>query len=144
LVAFISPGDDPLGWRPWQKACEKAGALFCAPYGAGNNCPAGQRTRLVLDVLDDVRRHYRIDPDQTYLSGFSGGRRMACTIGFARPESSGGVVAVCGPTPLPRLDALRPRVRARLSVAFVTGESDFNRRESEVLMSPLFTELGIR
>jgi predicted esterase len=144
LVAFVSPGDDPLGWRPWQKACEKAGALFCAPYGAGNNCPAGQRTRLVLDMLDDVRRHYRIDPDQTYLSGFSGGGRMACTIGFALPEYFGGVVAIGGTNPLPHLDALRHRVRDRLSVAFVTGESDFNRRECEVLMAPLFTQLGIR
>jgi hypothetical protein len=144
LVAFISPGDAPLAWRSWQKACEKAGALFCAPYGAGNNCPPGQRTRLVLDMLDDVRHHYRIDPDQTYLSGFSGGGRMACTIAFALPEYFGGVVAICGTNPLPRLDALRHRAHDRLSVAFVTGESDFNRKECEVLMAPMFSELGIR
>jgi hypothetical protein len=144
LVAFISPGDDPLGWRPWQKACEKAGALFCAPYGAGNNCPAGQRVRIVLDMLDDVRRHYRIDPDQTYLSGFSGGGRMACTIAFALPEYFGGVAPLCGTNPLSRLDDLRHRVYDRLSVAFVTGENDFNRKESEALMAPLLAELGIR
>ncbi len=144
LVVFISPGDDPLGWRYWQKTCEKAGALFCAPFAAGNSCPAGQRTRIVLDMLDDVRRHYRIDPDQTYLTGFSGGGRMACTIAFALPEYFGGVAPVCGTNPLPRLDALRHRVHDRLSVAFVTGENDFNRKENEVYMAPLFAELGIR
>src|SRR5690348_11450016 len=53
LVVFVSPGDEPLGWPFWQTTCEKAGALFCAAYGAGNNCPAGPRTRLVLDMLDD-------------------------------------------------------------------------------------------
>src|SRR5439155_8114284 len=74
----------------------------------------------------------------------SGGGRMACTIAFALPEYFGGVVAIGGTNPLPRLDALRHRVHDRLSVAFVTGESDFNRRECEVLISPLFTELGIR
>jgi hypothetical protein len=99
---------------------------------------------MVLDMLDDVRRHYRIDPDQTYLSGFSGGGRMACIIAFALPEYFGGVVPICGTNPLPRLDALRHRVHDRLSVAFVTGENDFNRKESEVLMAPLFAELGIR
>jgi len=144
LVVFISPGDEPLGWRSWQKTCEKAGALFCAPYGGGNNCPVGQRTRLVLDMLDDVRRHYQIDPDQTYLTGFSGGGRMACTIAFALPEYFGGVAPVCGTNPLPRLDALRHRLHDRLSVAFVTGESDFNRKENEVYMAPLFADLGIR
>src|SRR5262249_49435196 len=55
LIVFISPGDDPLGWRYWQKVCEDGDILFCAAYSAGNNCPVGQRTRIVLDMLDDVR-----------------------------------------------------------------------------------------
>lgn len=144
LVVFISPGDDPLGWRYWQKPCEEANLLFCAAYGAGNNCPAGQRIRIVLDMLDDVRRHYRIDPDQTYLCGFSGGGRVACTIAYALPEYFGGVVPVCGTNPLNGLAYLRHRVHDRLSVAFVTGATDFNRKENEEYMAPLFKELGIR
>jgi predicted esterase len=144
LVVFVSPGDDPLGWRFWQKPCEEAGALFCAAYAAGNNCPVGQRTRIVLDVLDDVRRRYRIDPDQTYLTGFSGGGRMACSIAFALPEYFGGVIPVCGTNPLNRQDYLRHRVQDRLSVAFVTGAADFNRKENEEYMHPFFQDLGIR
>src|SRR3954468_10132368 len=131
LVVFISPGDEPLGWRYWQKPCEESDLLFCAAYGAGNNCPAGQRIRIVLDMLDDVRRHYRIDPDQTYLTGFSGGGRVACTIAFALPEYFGGVMPVCGTNPLNGLSYLRHRVHDRLSVAFVTGATDFNRKENE-------------
>src|SRR5690348_9662126 len=38
LVVFVSPGDDPLGWRCWQRTCEAHDVLFCAAYGAGNNC----------------------------------------------------------------------------------------------------------
>jgi hypothetical protein len=144
LVVFISPGDDPLGWRHWQKTCEDGGMLFCAAFGAGNNCPAGKRVRVVLDMLDDVRRNYRIDPDQTYLTGFSGGGRLACTIAFALPEYFGGVAPICGTNPLNRLDYLRHRVRDRLSVAFVTGSDDFNRKENEDYMYPYFDDLGIR
>jgi hypothetical protein len=144
LIAFISPGDGPLGWRAWQKVCEEQGVLFCSPHGAGNNCPAGKRTRIVLDMLDDVRRHYRIDPEQTYLGGFSGGGRMACTIAFALPEFFGGVVPVCGTNPLPSVTYLRHRAVDRLSVAFVTGEKDFNRKENEVYMQPQLHDLGVR
>src|SRR5262245_46055155 len=144
LVVFISPGDAPLGWRYWQKVCEDNGMLFCAPYGAGNNCPPGLRTRIVLDMLDQVRRDYRIDPERTYLTGFSGGGRMACAIGFALPEYLGGIIPVCGTNPLNRLDYLRHRVHDRLSVAFVTGASDFNRAENEQYMFPMFQDLGIR
>ncbi len=144
LLVFISPGDDPMGWKHWQKICQDSDTLFCAAYGAGNNCPAGKRVRIVLDMLDDVRRQYRVDADQTYIAGFSGGGRMACTIGFALPEYFGGVVPICGTNPLPRLDYLRHRVQVRLSVAFVTGDTDFNRRENEDFMFPFFQDLSIR
>src|SRR5579871_85802 len=90
LLVFLSPGDDPLGWRYCQKLCEDKDVFFCAAYGAGNNTPPGQRVRLILDVLDDVRRRFAIDPDRTYLAGFSGGGRLACTIAFAMPEYCGG------------------------------------------------------
>ena len=142
LVIFISPGDDPLGWRFWQKPCEQNGMLFCAAYGAGNNVPVAQRTRIVLDMFDDVRRRYRVDPDQTYLAGFSGGGRMACAIAFALPEYFGGVIPVCGTSPLNPLPYLRHRVRDRLSVAFVTGATDFNRKENEDLHGPVFRGAG--
>ena len=144
LVAFISPGDAPMGWRYWQKLCERHDMLFCAPYSAGNNCPAGQRVRIVLDMLDQVRRDYRIDPDHTYLTGFSGGGRMACAIGFALPEYFSGVIPVCGTNPLNKLDYLRHRVQARLSVALMTGERDFNRTENEKYMYPWLREAGVR
>src|SRR4051794_22444009 len=35
LVVFISPGDNP-GGDAWRKTCLIHGALFCAPYQAGN------------------------------------------------------------------------------------------------------------
>jgi pimeloyl-ACP methyl ester carboxylesterase len=144
LVVFVSPGDDPLGWRAYGKLCEDSDVLFCAAYAAGNNCPPGRRARLVLDVLDDVRRRYRIDPDRTYLVGFGGGATLACALAFALPEHFGGVVAIGGAGPMPRLAHQRRRVRERLSLAFVTGATDFKRRELEDYAAPLFTDLGVR
>jgi predicted esterase len=143
LVLFISPGDQPSGWSAWRKVCETEGVLFASPFAAGNNVAAGQRVRIVLDVLDDVRRNYHIDPEQTYLSGFSGGGRMACAIGFALPEYFGGIVPICGTNPPPGQAYLRHRVEERLAVALVTGERDFNRKENEIYMAPWLADLGI-
>ncbi len=144
LFVFLSPGDAPLGWRFWQKLCDEKDIFFCAAYGAGNNTPPGQRVRVILDVLDEVRRSFRIDPERTYLAGFSGGGRLACTIAFALPEFFGGGVALGGANPPHHLDYLRHVAEDRLSVALVTGETDPNRRESELLWAPLFGETGIR
>jgi len=144
LVVFLSPGDDPLGWQHWQKACEAGHLCFCAAYGAGASTNPSTRTRIVLDMFDDVRRHYRIDPDQTYLTGFSSGASLACTLAFALPEYFGGVVLVGGGGELNQLEYLRVRVRDRLSVALVTGPADFKRRELEEYHLPHFTDLGMR
>lgn len=144
LVVFVSPGDDPLGWRFWSRVCTERGLLFCAAYGAGNSCLPARRTRIVLDMLDDVRRRYHIDPDRTYLAGFAGGADFACNIAFALPEYCGGVAAVSGGTPLPRLDYLRHRVVDRLSVALVVGADDFTRRAVETGLYPVFQDLSVR
>jgi hypothetical protein len=143
LVLFISPGDGPGGWGAWRKVCEEQGVLFCAPYGAGNNCPIGQRCRIVLDALDDVRAAYNVDPDRTYVSGFSGGARMSCTVGFCLPEYFGGIVAIGGTNPLPKLAYLKHRIHDRLAVAHVAGDTDFNRKEHEAFMYPWWQGIGI-
>jgi predicted esterase len=144
LVLFVSAGDTPQGLKNWQPYCEKEGVFFASPFGAGNSTAPGQRTRIILDVLDDIRRQYSIDPDQTYITGFSGGGRMACSIGFALPEYFGGVIPLCGTNPISGPTYLRHRIEDRLSVAFVTGEKDFNRKENEDYMGPWFQEINIR
>jgi predicted esterase len=144
VIVFVSPGDDPLGWLSWQRICEEHEVFFCAAYGAGNNCPAARRVHLVLDVLDDVRRHYRIDATRTYLAGFDGGARLACTLAYCLPEYFGGVVAVGGGSVPRGLDYLRHRVSDRLSVAVLAGADDFERRHSELYVTPLLSDLGVR
>ncbi|MDP7277794.1 MAG: hypothetical protein QF363_20100 [Planctomycetaceae bacterium] len=144
LVLFISPGNGPSGAAQWKQTCQRNGILFASPHAAGNRCPFPQRVHIVLDVLDDIRRRYPIDPDRTYLAGFSGGGRVACTIGFALPEYFGGVISVCAAGDLRPESWLRRRVVDRLSVALITGETDFNRSEVERFRGPLLKEVGVR
>jgi predicted esterase len=144
LVVFLSPGDDALGWRAWGKPCESGDWLFAAPYGAGSTRPLGQRVRAAVDVLDDVRQHYRIDPERTYLAGFSGGAALACRIAFALPEHFGGVIVLSGDAPLPALEHLRTRAAERLSVALLAGSADPGRAQQEKYLAPLYGDLGIR
>ena len=144
LVLFISPGDNPSGFSAFASTCGRNGVLMASPRGAGNRCPFPRRVNIVLDVLDDLRRRYPIDPDRTYLAGFSGGGRVACTIGFALPEMFGGIVSFCAAGDLRPESWLRHRVTDRLSVALVTGETDFNRGEVERFRGPQLKELGVR
>lgn len=144
VVLFISPGNGPGGWKEWEPVCKKEGIIFASPHGAGNDCPGKKRVRIVLDVLDDLRRTYNTDADRTYISGHSGGARMAGIIGFALPEYFGGVIPCCAGVEMRNEVWLRQRVTDRLSVALLTGETDFNRGEIERFRGPLLAEVGVR
>ena len=144
VVLYISAGKRGSGWNVWKSVCQRNGVLFVGPHNAGNDCPGPRRARIVLDALDDLRRAYRTDPDRTYLAGFSGGGRVACQMAFALPELFGGVVPLCAAGELRSESWLRQRVIDRLSVALVTGETDFNRGEVERFRGPLLAEVGVR
>lgn len=144
LVLFISASDNPVGWANLEAVCKQKGLLFASPFEAGNNTPLPRRVRIVLDVLDDIRRKHVVDPDRTYLAGFSGGGRVACGIAFALPELFGGVMPVCAGGDLRDEPWLRHRLIDRLSVAFVTGTDDFNRGEVERFRGGMFRDIGVR
>jgi predicted esterase len=144
FVLFISAGDGPAGWGQLESVCKQQGILFASPYDAGNNTPMQRRVRIVLDVLDDVRRNHRVDPDRTYIAGFSGGGRVACAVAFALPELFGGAMPVCAGGELREESWLRHRAIERLSLAFLTGTNDFNRGEVERFRAPMFSDMGIR
>jgi pimeloyl-ACP methyl ester carboxylesterase len=144
LILYLSPGRDGGSGKALARLAQSSGSLYAAPLNAGNDCPSRQRVRIVLDVLDDVRRQFPVDPDRTYIAGFSGGGRIACAIAFALPELFGGLIPVCAGG-FPRDESwLRQRVAERLSLALITGQTDFNRGEVERLRGPFLKDVGVR
>jgi hypothetical protein len=143
-ILFVSAGDEPGGWKAFEKMCKDNGFAFIGVRGAGNNVPPPKRVRIVLDCFDDVRRQIPLDPDRTYSAGFSGGARIACAIAFALPEYFGGTIPVCAAGELREEPWLRHRLIDRASAALVTGETDFNRGEIERWKGTMWKDLGIR
>jgi hypothetical protein len=144
LILFITAGRQSDGWLHWQQVCRRHGVMLAGVHNAGNDVPMEIRVRIALDVLDDVRRRSVIDPDRTYTSGMSGGGMAASHIAFALPELFGGVIPIRGTWSLRSEPMLRQRVTERLSVALVTGASDFMRRETEVEYFPIVQAHGAR
>ena len=62
--------------------------------------------RLILRFMDEVPKVYGVDPDRTYLVGFSQGTIMGLSVALTRPEKVAGVVAMSGRFP----DAIRPQL----------------------------------
>ena len=143
-LMFISAGDEPAGWKAFEKTCKDKGFAFIGIRGAGNSVPAPKRIRIVLDCFDDARKRVPLDADRTYIAGFSGGARMACAIAFALPEYFGGMIPICAAGELRDEPWLRHRLIERVSAALVTGEKDFNRGEVERWKGTMWKDTGIR
>lgn len=143
-IVFVSAGDEPGGWKTFEKVSKDSGFVFIGVRGAGNNVPPPKRVRIILDCFDDVRRQVPLDNDRTYISGFSGGARIACAVAFALPEHFGGVIPICAAGELREEPWLRHRIITRVPAALVTGETDFNRGEVERWKGTMWKDIGIR
>jgi len=88
--------DNP--WKPeglrhnWQMACWKRGVIAVAPFGRGSQGYRDDGEQDVMDVLDEVRRLYRVDEDRIYLGGFSMGGGGTMHLGTSRPDQWAAVV----------------------------------------------------
>lgn len=142
-LIFITPGAS-FSWGAMSDVCRPAGVLLVGITAAPNDVPMPRRIRIVLDVLDDVRQRYPIDPDRTYIGGFSGGGRVASAVAFALPELFGGILSVGAGAELRDETWLRHRAVDRLSVAMLSGQGDFNLGEVSRWRGPFLTEVGVR
>ncbi len=144
LVIFVSPENRPVGWPFWEATCRDHGVLFAGIRDAGNGVVKARRVRAVVEALGDLRQRYRIDPDRTYLAGFSGGGYIASEVAMALPEYVGGVVSYGhspGPPPSPWG---RQRASERLSVAIVCGERESAAVWAKEFHAPQLRGLGFR
>ncbi len=143
LILFISPGQNATGLAQFRALCDRKGVLFASPHQAGNQTPGPRRIRIVMDTLDEVCRCCNVDPDRTYIGGFSGGGRIAFSIATALPEYFGGIIPVCAGGQLRQESWLRQRVIDRLRIAMITGETDFNRGEIERMTQTQLSGVGV-
>lgn len=143
-ILFVNASDEPGGWKEFEPVCTKLGFAYIGVRGAGNDVPAPRRVRIILDCFDDVRKQVPLDPDRTYISGFSGGARIATAIAFAFPEYFGGLLPIAAGGELRDEPWLRHRAIDRLSAALVTGQKDFNLGEISKWKGPHWKDVGIR
>lgn len=144
LILYVSPGNVPHEWSRFERICRQRGILFAGVRNAGNAQDASVRVRATFEVLGDVRRRYTVDPDRTYVAGFSGGAIVATRAAFALPELFGGLLCIGQRLIPPRYPTLLDRSSERLSVAALCGSNELVGPHVEHFDSPHFVAHGFR
>lgn len=98
LLVYISPSDNTELPKEWEAVLARRDMLYISPVNAGNEQDTARRLGLAVAAALSMQKKYSIDQSRIYVSGFSGGGRMATALGYLHPEIFSGAIGVCGAT----------------------------------------------
>jgi predicted esterase len=98
LLIWVSPmatGSPPEAFWP---ALDAMNLVCIGPADAGNHRRVTNRYQLVFDALASASARYHIDPRRVYLTGMSGGGKVASNLQGCFPDVFAGAVPIVGLT----------------------------------------------
>jgi hypothetical protein len=131
----------------WTKVLDEHHLIWVGPNNIGNDIPVLRRTYVTLEAVRQAKLHYTIDDERVYVSGISGGGRVAShaailaadvfaggfyVVGcdFWKAVPAGGKRYYPGFWRRPDTKLLR-RARSTGRYVLLTGSDDFNRESTE-------------
>ncbi len=112
----------------FSKAAERWGFILAASNNSRNG-PMEPINAAMEAMWKDTHDRFAIDDSRVYATGFSGGARVACRVGFSRPENVAGVIGCSGGLP----QGGRSIEKVIFPFFGIAGTADFNRPELEAL-----------
>lgn len=138
LLVFVPPWNRAAVPSDWIPVLDQSGTILVAAATASGNDASvlGRRYPLAILAEYNVTKHYRVDPQRIYVSGFSGGSQVALRLALAYPELFRGAILDGGSdpigtasTPLPPSELLS-RVQDGTRFGLCHGRSRYDTRDA--------------
>lgn len=141
LFIWIHSGDAPQIPKPWEAILAKHDLIFIGAKNSGNRRNVFDRIRLAIDANHNARQWLKIDGRRVYVSGFSGGSRVASMLGVAWGDMFSGTICCMGVNFYTDVEApdgkvygtsflpdeeLLPLIKPACRYSLITGSKDFN------------------
>lgn len=124
LLVYMSPtysGNIP---RPWQQVLARKNLIWIGANNAGNSVNVQRRALFALIAPNVIRQDYAVDPERIYITGLSGGGKMASMMSTEYAHIFKGAVFNCGVEFWDRHPPRRFEAVKQNRYVFVTGEHD--------------------
>jgi predicted esterase len=129
VLVYISPSNSGKIPRGWQELPEAHNLIWIAADHSGNRINVAHRMTYSIFAILLIGDRYAIDSSRIYLSGFSGGARVAGLVAAAYPQVFRGDIYIGGAeTWEGELAADKLEAMKRNRYVFLAGSDDFNRR----------------
>ena len=126
LLAFHPAARGRLMAEKYRAAAEQYGYIVAASNNARNG-PHAISAAAAQAMGTDVSRRFAIDPQRIYLTGMSGGARVALGMALANPGIAGVVASSAG------YPDSQPRDKVAFAIFGTAGTEDFNHLEMRLL-----------
>jgi predicted esterase len=142
LFIWISANNEPKISKEWEAVLAQKKLIFIGAKNSGNPRSIFDRFRMAVDANLNLRELYNVDGRRVYVSGFSGGARVASMLGVAYGEMFSGAACFMGVNfyentkapdgktyPLDYIpdDQVLELAKKFCRYAFITGSKDPNR-----------------
>ena len=126
VLVYISPsnsGELPKGWKA---LIDKYNLIWVAANESGNKVDTHRRLSYAIMALALIDKRYKVDGDRTYLSGFSGGGRVASLLAIQYPTLFNGAIYNSGANLWNKGEAIAIDQINNNRYVFIAGKKDFN------------------
>ena len=143
LLVYVSPtpkGSIPRKWRPVVK---EENLVWISANRSGNNIHTSRRMLYAVLGPRVAARKYQIDSDRIYLSGFSGGGKVASMVAIDFAALFKGAIYICGTV---HWTNHPPKLFEQIKTnryVFLSGDEDFNRALTHSIYRK-YQEAGLR
>lgn len=142
LLVYISPQDSGEIYEMWKPLLIEKNLIWISADKGGNDFSAQRRVLQALLAVQLANKNYRLDKQRIYVTGFSGGGRVASMIAPLYPEYFSGNIFMGGANSWGSKSPEKFALMRKKSYVFINGESDFNLKESKKV-SERFKQAGL-
>lgn len=134
VLTYISPTRSGVIPQDWKQLMSDRNLIWIGANRTGNNQPVEKRSTYAVLGAELMGEIYKVDRNRIYVTGFSGGGRIASMVVLEFPELFKGAIFICGVNfwiETPRQMELTKRNR----YVFLTGTNDFNYQDTRNVYS---------
>jgi hypothetical protein len=130
VFVYVSPMNTGRIDSRWREVMDQQNLIYIAANESGNVIPTIRRMVLATLAVKALARQHAFDPGRIFVSGFSGGGRVASLLASQYPKTFIGAVYICGVDFWKKDQTPDVERVIRNRFVFLTGSRDFNRTET--------------